>query len=326
MHTRRLSIIGLVLAFCACGRVDPDEARAKRFPKVPPGQGFPLRIDFVNGEACELAVAPQRVLIANTYLVDIVTRLIGAERVLALPKQALAWSRLVEVDDGFRAKASFREIDAAMVLELDPDLLLCSDTNIALGRGRFAGEKIPTLTLPQPRDFGELRLVMQLLTRVLGAESAGAALIAEFAADRAALSVQAAKRQSYSALMYSNLGGGGWSTGFDTLSDEVIRLLGMRNPVADAGRRGHVQLTLEELITFDPDVIIVQARLGESKYDSEAVLRAEPRLQGLKAIVGSRIVRLHPRLFSTGSQEILAAAREIADQVDRMLGLEWEGR
>lgn len=316
----------MTLALFACNGESSSDARAKRFPAVPPGKGFPLRVELLGGGVCEVALPPQRVLIANTYLVDVVTRLVSAERVLALPKQALIWSRLVDVDAGFRAKASFSEIDVEMVLELAPDLLLCSDTNVALGRGMFAGAKIPRLTLPQPRDFAELRKVIQLLARVLGAEAAGLALLADFDASQEALIVQAVKRSGLTAMIYSNLGGGGWSTGLDTLSDEVIKLLGMHNPVADAGRRGHVQLTLEELIIFDPDVIIVQARASDSKYDSEAVLRGEPRLQGLKAIVGGRIVRLPPRLFSTGSQEILVAAQEIAQQVDRLFGMEWEGR
>lgn len=325
MMPRRIMSGACLLLLC-CTDENPDAARARRFPPVPAKAGFPLRIDLPGAESFALQQAPRRVLIANTYLTDVVTRLASPERVLALPEQALTWSRLALVDEGFRVKASFREIDAEMVLEMDPDLLLCSDTNLALARGRFAGRDIPTLTLPQPRSLEEIRHVIRLLARVLGTEEAGRDLLADFDARRRRLQEQAARREGLSALFYSNLGGGGWGTGSNSLPDELIRLLGMRNPLADAGRRDHVQLTLEQLITYDPDVIIVQSRAGESEFESESVLRREPSLAGLQAIRKQAIVSLHPRLFSTGSQEILLAAEEIAAQVDRILDPKAKGR
>jgi iron complex transport system substrate-binding protein len=322
----RRSLSGACLLLLCCTGEDPDAARARRFPAVPDSAGFPMRVEIAGDRGFELAAAPQRVLIANTYLTDLVTRLIKPERVLALPEQALTWSRLAEVDEGFRAKASFREIDPEKVLELNPDLLLCSDTNLALARGRFAGRQLPTLTLPQPRSMEELRQVIRLLARVLAVDAIGEDLLVEMDARMQRLRDAAEKRAGLRALFYSNLGGGGWGTGHSTLPDEMIRLLGMSNPLAEADRRDHVQLTLEELIGYDPDVIIVQARAGESEYDSEVVLKREPSLAGVKAIKNDVIVRLHPRLFTAGSQEILLAAEEIAAQVDRLLGLKEEGR
>jgi len=295
-------------------------------PVRPPGgsapagsgpSGFPVRVDLPGGGHFVLPRPPERILLANANMVDLVSRLVPADRVLALPEQALTWSRLCEVDGGFRQKATFRFADAELVLALAPDLLLCSPFNAALAES--GAKRVPTLSLPQPRSLAELRSIIALCGTVLGAGEEAEKLCADMDRRIAALHERAAHRATLGAVSYSNFGGSGWSAGADTMTDVMIRLCGMRNLTADARKRGEVRLTFEELVVLDPDVMILPARFGEASSGTAAVLATEPSLAGVRAVAGGMLVHLHPRFFSTGSQEVVAGAEAIAAEVDRLL-------
>ena len=59
---------------------------------------------------------------------------------------------------------------------------------------------------------------------------------------------------------------------------------------------------------MDPDFILVGRGFGDSTAPTERLLEEEPMLQSLRALREDRVIAMHPRLISTGSQEMLTAA------------------
>ncbi len=287
-----------------------SDERVRRMPEIV-GAGFPRRVIPTLGQPFELAAAPQRVLLANSGMVDIVVELISPDRVVALPEQALTWSNLCVIDRGFRAKASFREIDIEKAFGFKPDLVFCGPFNQALVLGRPDGMSLPTLSVPVPQDLSELLEVIALAGRALGAEPEADALIAASRARVAALGVSAASGERRTAMVYSNLGDGGWSAGSNTLQHTMLELAGFRNVIAVLGRKGNVRVTHEDMLAADPDVIVVSARFGEWQTGTMDYLQREEALQHVSAVREKCIIALHPRLFSALSQEILTAAEQL---------------
>ncbi len=289
--------------------------RVAGLPVVNGGPGFPRWVEWPDGRRLEIAAPPGRLLLANAAVVDLVSRLVDADRVLALPEQALTWSRLATVDAGFRAKARFRKIDAELVAELGPDLVLCSAFNTALTSGELAAN---VLQLPMPNSLVELGDCITLLGRVLGAEVAAQKLSDELATRARGLRAGVGARAGLRAMFYTNLSGG-WSAGSDTLQDEVIRLAGMINVIAELGVRGNRRVSFEEILATDPEVIFVPGEYGEAGGGSRRLLEAESVLRQVSAVRRKMIVELHPRLVSAASQEVLSAAEQLAAAVDRRL-------
>lgn len=324
----RLLPIALLFAMLALiAAVRHQSARVDRFPRCESaadadaaGPPYPLRI-VTPGAAAAVTVParPGRLLIANATLTDIVTELVEPARIVALPEQATTWSRLVDVDEGFRRKALFRTLDAERVIEFAPDLVLCSDFNT-----QFAGDwvdrvGIAVLSLPHPRSLEELDRSIALLGRVLDVGARADALRASIRTRQQALRAGAERRRGLTALTYSNLGAGGWSEGAGSLADAMLRLAGLDNVAAQVGARGSFKLTFEDLLVLDPDLIVVPARFGEQASATAELLRAEPSLRQLRALRRDGVVELHPRLFSTGSQEVVRAAERVAAAVDARL-------
>jgi iron complex transport system substrate-binding protein len=304
----------------------PRGRGANELPRLSSGPGFPVRLVFPRGAAVEIPGPPQRILLANANMVDIVTRLVPAERVLALPEQALTWSRLCEVDDGFREKATFRQVSSETILALEPDLVLCSPFNSALATADARAIGMPIVSLPQPADLDELVEIVRIVGRVVGADASAAGLCDEIAQRAQRLRGDRGQRSGLGALTYSNFGGSGWSAGAATMADAMLQLAGLRNLTADAGRRGEVRLLFEDLVALDPDIIVIPERFGEASSGTEAVLRSEPTIRDVRAVRNGRLVRLHPRFFSAGSPEILTAAETLAGAVERALAPATGGR
>src|SRR5690606_28702967 len=83
--------IALVLAtLCGCTAGDRDGDGAAEAAASPEG-GFPRVVALPGGASLRLERPPQRVLAANTAVVDTLTRLVAPERVAALCEQAFTW-------------------------------------------------------------------------------------------------------------------------------------------------------------------------------------------------------------------------------------------
>ncbi|MCA8943564.1 MAG: ABC transporter substrate-binding protein [Planctomycetes bacterium] len=283
---------------------------------------FPLRIERAHARTQTLARRPERVFLANATVVDIASELISADRVVALPEQALTWSRLVDVDDGFRAKARFRSVDSEQVLAFAPDLILCSSFNQKFAGDWVEASGIPMVSLPHPRSIDELREIIRLLGTVLDAETSAGLLDDELGRRIDAIGRAGGARRGLGVLVYSNVGAGGYTPGRGTLADDMIRTLGMRNVAADLGKRDYEECTFEDIIVGAPDFIVVPGRYGEQELSTRDLLLDEPALAEVTAVARRQIVRLHPRLFSTGSHEIVEAAEQIAAFVDARIAEE----
>ena len=99
--------------------------------------------------------------------------------------------------------------------------------------------------------------------------------------------------------------------------------------MTDRGADGHVQISFEDLIALDPDIIIVSMPLhqgagtqGDRGGASQRLLETEPSLRGLRAIQKKHILALPPSLFASGSQSIVRGAEMLAAQVDALLARE----
>jgi len=313
--------IALVLAtLCGCTAGDRDGDGAAEAAASPEG-GFPRVVALPGGESLRLERPPQRVLAANTAVVDTLTRLVAPERVAALCEQAFTWSRLAFTDaaDPWRAVPMFHAFVAESVLARSPDLVLTTvhgnpETIAAL---RDIG--IPVVRLPEPQDLAAAEAQVRLLGQLLGADGAAARLIEDAELRIARLAERDGPRRGRSVVWYTWYGTSGSATGSGTLADAAIRLAGMVNAAARAGRSGVGAVTAEELLAMDPDVLVVPADRGEASTGTRAILTSDAALAAIPAIRERRILELHPSHFSATSLEVVTAAEALAAAADRLL-------
>lgn len=302
------------LALClgcvgACGPQSSGEGAGLRLEPDPPLVGSPVRVVPSSARGLE-------------YL----GVLLPPERFAALPEQAFEYATLGVAAPAFAELPLYYAYLAESVLAFEPDLVLCdpwqsNDTNQRL---REAG--VPVVIVPSTVSWRQGTEVLTELGRLLGLEREARAVCEDLERRVAALERTGAARAELRVLPYSNFGSQGYSAGSDTTLDEMIRLAGMRNAAADAGRVGNGTLGFEALLVLDPDVIVVSSPLnapagssGDRGGAARDLLLSEPVLADLRAVREDRIVALSPGLFACASQEVVTGAEVLAREVDRLL-------
>jgi iron complex transport system substrate-binding protein len=194
--------------------------------------------------------------------------------------------------------------EAEEVLAMQPDLVVA---------GRFAARPavrmlrrlgIAVLDLPIPETFDEIRGQIVSLSSVLGVQARGDAMIEEM--DRRLANIESPQGPPPRALV---LGARGFTSGAETLVDEVLAAAGIQNVASDLGIRGYGKVELEEIVAAKPDVIIFnQPKDGAPSLASEVL--THPALHRFDG----QIIHMDPALwtcggpYTVGAVEFLAAA------------------
>lgn len=292
-----------------------------------------LLFALTAGLACERprpaaapsAKRPTLVLPASATAVDFATALLEPEQLAGLPEQALEYSVLNALEPRFAAIPRFAVYLAEPVLALGPTLVLADAYQAPQTTERLRHAGIEVVTLPVIATWSDARRVLLDLGARLGRDERATELAAQLDERVKRLGERASAAERRTALVYSSFGGVGATAGSQTTIDEVLRLAGLVNLVARAGRVGHLDLNFEGLIALDPDLIVVSAPLrlppsaqGDLGGASERVLLGAPVLAHLRAVRERRIVALPAWLFATGSHELVRAAEALRDAVDEL--------
>lgn len=272
--------------------------------------------------------APQsrRIVPASARGIEFLADLVGPERVAALPEQGFEYATLGEDAARWRDLPRFTAYLAEPLLALAPDLVLCDPWQSVDTNQRLVEAGVRVVVLPDTIAWHEGAKVLEELGRVLGVEERARAVVGDLDTRAATLAHRfASNKHRRRALCYSNFGSQGFGAGQGTTIDHILTLAGLVNAAAEAGRVGHVNLTFEELLLLDPDVIVVSAPLhtdvghaGDRGGASEAVLLSEPSLAGLRAVRERRIARLSPGLYACASHRVVDAAEALVAELGRL--------
>ena len=104
-----------------------------------------------------------------------------------------------------------------------------------------------------------------------------------------------------------------WVSGGQTFQDEIISLAGGTNPFQDVNGWGII--TMERLLTTDPEMIIVDSGMGmgQGGYDVlKDYFYTEPRLQSLAAVKNKQVYVMNADIIDRGGPRIVDCLEELA--------------
>lgn len=299
-------LAGWVLGICASGcggeqtsLPDPGEVSAST-----------RSVTLGDGSALQVPDQAQRILPATSAAVDLLTDLELHDRVVAIPLAAFSWSVAAREPERWSEHTVLNALEGEAILALKPDLIIAAPWSYQGPLWVARSVNIPVLPLPDAKSWLEIEAGIALTGRALGVEDRAGTLMEELAARRSKLA--GAGRPSRRMVTYSNFGAGGHTSGTGTTLDLAITLAGMENAV---GREGHCELSLEEILSINPEVFLTSTGRDMVSPGAE-FLRNEPVLSHLEAVEKGRIIVLPAELFSASSHRILDAAEEVARQVD----------
>lgn len=191
------------------------------------------------------------------------------------------------------------------ILALRPDLVVGGEYGAPGLPPMLARAGVPWRALPLPRNLDDLYDGWHRVAQWLGNETMATAVTRTIAQGLQNTAEQLRPRQ-LRALM---LNPGGWIAGPGNFQHAFLEAIGLRNVAAEAGIRDWGEASLEQIVHWAPDILIIL----ETRYDGQA--RATRWLQHplLTRVLRDRPpVRIDAAWLSCGTVDLLKAAEAVA--------------
>jgi len=287
-----LSFVTLLVVSVACARATPTPAPSA------------IALTDDAGRTVEIIEAPQRLVSfapSNTeilFALGLGDRVVGVTDFCDYPEEAKAIEKVGGIEPNLEK-----------VVSLDPDLVLAIGGNLDLV-SKLEGLGITVLVL-DPSDLEGIYRDIELVGQAAGVEERAEALVAEMRKRVEAITAKTEGLASRPKVFYEldatdpskpyTPGPGSWH-------DDFIKLAGGINVAADA-KMQWVQLSTEEIIAQDPEIII----LGDANYGVTAeMVRERPGWGVIAAVRNDRIYPIDDNLISRPGPRVIDGLEALA--------------
>jgi len=181
------------------------------------------------------------------------------------------------------------------LLAVAPSLVVIASFTAAETRRLLEHAGVRTLVLERFDGFDDHRANVRAIAGAVGAKAEGERLVAELDAKLRALRFEPAVRPRVVSWNEGNVPAAG------TTFDDVAEAAGFRNLPAERGRTGHLQVSVEQLVAWDPDAIVVPCDATRCEQ-AAAELAERPGLRATRAAREGHVIGVPSRdLYSTGA-------------------------
>ncbi|QGY00280.1 ABC transporter substrate-binding protein [Roseovarius faecimaris] len=253
--------------------------------------------------------APERVVSINLCTDQLAMLLAGQGQLHSVSRIASDRNVSPMADEAARYLTNYGQAEEVYMMQ--PDLVLAGRFTPAATVEMLEGLGIEVVIFDITKSIDGVREQILKMGEVLHREEAAAALLAEFDARRAVLEEQGGARPS-AMLYYAN----GYTSGTETLANEILELAGFSNAAIAAGYNWGQKMPLEVLALTDPDLVITsQPYPGGSRAED---VMAHPVVRAMKA--GRANSTMADSDWVCGTPFVLRAAEKLAALRREMTG------
>lgn len=289
-----LALIGSATA----GALAPEAAWAPRVEAPPARPERIVSLALAGDEIALALVAPSRILALEAFVDD--------------PHASNVVEEARAVPGRMR-----QPIVAETILAAEPDLVILpawSDPQIG---ALLAHQGVPSHRLGSAESLDEVRAQVRELGAVLGEPARAEALVAAMDARLDAVRARGAARSERPSVLLAAWSGR--TPGRGTIFCEIVELVGARCAAADEGLEGFAALPLEQLLAFDPDVVVTnryRADASARELVPERPIDEDPRHRTLRAVREGRVVDLPTAHLLATSHHVAALAEDLSRALD----------
>jgi len=194
---------------------------------------------------------------------------------------------------------------AEEVIALSPDLVLASRHSSLATRNALKRLGVRVEIFSTPDRVAESLAQVRRIAELAGQPERGRREVARIEAALAAATPPSGARPVRALVFQRN----GFSSGPETLMDELLRRTGFRNAAVDYGARRTTDIPLDAVVADPPQILLSGETVGGAPTWGERVMR-HPALDRLKGRV--QVVRFPQHLMFCGGPNLVEAADRLA--------------
>jgi iron complex transport system substrate-binding protein len=321
-HLIAAASLALLSALTACAPTTPEPATATPEPEQPAEElaeptatedlqaAQPIVLTDGMGREVALAEPAQRIVSlapSNTeilYAIGAGSQVIGRDEISDYPPEALEVASI---------GSTYGELNTEAILALNPDLVLAATITTPEQVQALESLDVPLYLLPNPMTFDGLFENLLTVGELTGKQEQAQELVDELSKRVEAVLGKTADAEPV--LVFYEVDGtdptAPWTTGKDTFQNVLIGMAGGENVAADI--QGWGQMSLEELVTRDPQVVI----FGEGSWipTTAESLAARAGWADISAVQQGRVYGLDTNWVDRPGPRLVMALERMAEMI-----------
>ncbi len=250
---------------------------------------------------------PQRIIALSLGIAEMLVELVPPERIAAVHEICTtSYSNIRERVTGLKILKS----DTERIVALNPDLVLAASYSPREFLDQLDRAHVPAITFTDFSGIEPIYANLERLGWLVGERAKAEELIRQMHEEIA--DIRATIPKGAPAPRVVSLASDGVVAGSETTFNELAQLAGARNLAAEQGFKGFVPVSIEQLLAWKPDAIVVSSDSEGQKLGMKQRLGEDPRYRPLGQ---PRIVELESRQYSCVSQHIVEALRSLVRQL-----------
>ncbi len=231
-------------------------------------------------------------------------RIVGVTDYCNYPAAALEKDRI----------GGFSTVSIEKVVALHPDLVIASGGNNQEAVDRIKELKIPVY-YADARSLDEIYTTIEKIGYITGTSDKASSIISNLKAREEIVRKEgetvSKKPIVAHVIWYDPI----YVSGKGTFQDELIQIAGGVNAFSD--KNGHAIANIEEFISKNPDIIVVNSGsgMGRDTVDMKEYFMTEPRLSRLSAIVSDKIIVVDSDIADRAGPRLWDLLEEIAPKI-----------
>lgn len=253
------------------------------------------------GNKLVLDKVPERIVSVSVAGTEILFSLVEPQRIVGVTSFD-ADETMSNVADKAKAVENIIEFNAESVIALDPDLVVVATWNNPDVVDQLRRVGIPVYVMADITAIGQIPDNIISLGEAVGAKEQAERLAQEMTTRLDELDELAAKATSKpKVLIYTTWGS---TYGKGTTYDELIRRSNAINVADELGISGWGNVSEENIIVTNPDYVVFDF-YGQPDQSVISAFSANPKFQGLSAVVNGRVVSVEQRHTTSTSQYVV---------------------
>lgn len=295
----------LLLGLDGCGGKAPmPESSASS------SNGFPRTLQIGN-EQIAIRARPNRIVSQTLGTDEILWAICPRERIAGVSRIGLDPKYSILAEELKAAKVA-SIVNAEEILQLQPDLVFVASYSRAETVDQLRAANATIVRLPVFDSLEDIQQNIRLIGQAIGEEAAADALVAKMQSELQAIRARVPKDgKSPRVLSFHPTGN---TAGLGTTFDSIVRAAGAVNVAAEKGLQGFPKISAEQVLEWQPDVIITGGALGKQD-ELRKLLLDNPAIAATEAARKGRIVFLDNRYLLSVSHNVVRAVDDLSRQL-----------
>jgi len=275
-----------------------------------PANGFPRTVTDGAGRALHLPARPTRIVSQTLASDEMLFPMVAPERLVGLSALSRDPTYSNVVAEARRRTAPSIE-SAEDIVRLKPDLIVVTTYSRAEVVQVLEATGAPVYRLANFDDIAGVMTNLRRIGEVVGEEAAAERMIADMKRRLAAVAARRAGRPPLRVLSFS----GGFTAGRGTTFDDIVRRANAINEAAARGIEKFAKLNNEQVLAWNPDVLVASYLPGEQDSMRRRLLDGAGVAQ-TTAARRQHIVLVETRRLLAVSPHVVDVVEQLADSLD----------